>query len=107
MSDNIPNSDVLKDSSKIWDERYAQLARNNAGRQYEPWLEPWLALLETSRYVPILDIGCGRGLDARYLSEHGFRVIAADYSQAALRQANRVARQAGLAQADLRQGLPF
>jgi SAM-dependent methyltransferase len=107
MSDNPPNSGVLKDCSEIWDERYAQLTRNNVGRWYEPWLEPWLALLETSRYVPILDIGCGCGLDARYLSEHGFRVIAADYSQAALRQANSVAWQAGLAQADLRQGLPF
>jgi ubiquinone/menaquinone biosynthesis C-methylase UbiE len=59
-----------------------------------------------------LDIGCGPGLQAVRLARHGLRVCAADFSPAALGQAERTVEAAGLAdrvevvQADLLD-LPF
>ena len=57
--------------------------------------------------MPILDLGCGEGLDSRHLTDGRSQVIAVDLSSEALKTARRTARQAMLAQVDLRDGLPF
>jgi SAM-dependent methyltransferase len=54
-----------------------------------------------------LDLGCGSGLDAYYLSGSGLGVFAVDFSWAALRMVCQKVNQATIAQVDLRQGLPF
>ncbi len=92
----------LADPRQIWDERYArprQLSDN-----YEPWLERWLALIKARQETPILDLGCGQGLDSQYLIARGYRVIAADYSWQALQIARH---RAQAVQLDHGAALPF
>ncbi len=58
----------------------------------------------------ILDVGCGAGRDAHYLSQHGFSVIAVDAAEAGVGIANRLKKdkqlETVLATADAR-SLPF
>lgn len=98
---------TLKDPRLIWDERFSRYREEGIEFKYEPWLEPWRSFWEASRPDPILDLGCGSGLDAHFLSGNGFEVIAADFSPAALRMARYQGPQAQILQVDLRQGLPL
>ncbi len=88
-------------------ESWGEILRSS-GRGYEdPWLERWQTLLETSRKIPILELGCGGGQDTRFLTELGFAVIAADFSNEALELTRRRAPEAALKNVDLTRGLPF
>ena len=95
------------DARETWNSRYARLNPNNTGSPYDPWLDHWRHLLEADRDTPILDLGCGQGLDSACLTANGFPVIAVDLSGEALKITRQTARQAILAQVDLRDGLPF
>ena len=95
------------DSREIWESRFDGLGKDNVRYNYEPWLARWLPLLETSRVIPLLDLGCGSGFDSRYLTGEGFSVIGADYCRTALACANEVAPRARKVQMDLRGSLPF
>jgi 2-polyprenyl-3-methyl-5-hydroxy-6-metoxy-1,4-benzoquinol methylase len=53
------------------------------------WLERWQTVLETTRKVPILQLGCGGGQYARFLTDIGFAVIATDFSEEALKLTRR------------------
>ena len=62
-----------------------------------PWYSPrparWLVEAVSHRWVrppgPILDIGCGAGTNALWLSRHGFRVTGVDFAPVAIRVALR------------------
>ncbi len=95
------------DPREIWEGRFARLNQDKAQHKYEPWLARWHTLLETSRAMPLLDLGCGSGFDSRYLTEEGFRVISADSCTSALICTGEVATRARRVQMDLRGGLPF
>lgn len=41
--------------------------------------------------------GCGRGHDARFLARHGYETVGFDFAKAAITEARRLARQAGVA----------
>ena len=71
------------------------------------WLERWQTVLEASRDTPILELGCGGGQDARFLTGLGFAVIATDFSEGALELTRRRAPDARLENVDLTRGLPF
>ncbi len=98
---------TLKNPRMIWNERYGRYRWRRPGYPYEAWLERWSCLFEGGQDKPVLEIGCGRGLDARYLTDMGCRVIAADYSGDALRIARQTAPAATMLQLDLRGGVPF
>ena len=70
----------MKSDSEHWDEAHAQ-ARTAAGSAPAPFLVEHVVLLRPGR---ILDLACGRGRNARFLAEHGHRVIAVDVSAEAL-----------------------
>jgi len=95
------------DPKKIWDERYLRLSKGNARPKSQDWLSRWRYLLDTSGNNPILDIGCGIGLDSEYLTDQGYKVIALDYSLAALKLTCRAVEKARLAQVDIRKNFPF
>ena len=59
-----------------------RVERGDAGE--DAWLERWRHVLEASRGSPVLDLGCGAGHDARFLTDLGFSVVAADFSEEAL-----------------------
>jgi ubiquinone/menaquinone biosynthesis C-methylase UbiE len=73
----------------------------------DAWLERWRHLLDAGPGSPVLDLGCGDGRDARFLSERGFPVIATDLSKKALEITRRRAPAAKTQNVDLTRGLPF
>ena len=96
-------------AQQIWEQRYTNLKQGSPeiAWPHDPWLERWQHLLDSAGAQPVLELGCGRGLDARYLSEQGRQVIAADFSANALQIAQQIAPQANLLQLNLIDGLPF
>jgi SAM-dependent methyltransferase len=90
MSDDC---DGAVDEAAKWDERYASAERIWSG-------EPNGALVrEVTGLRPgrVLDVGCGEGADAVWLSSHGWDVTALDVSQVALDRARSHAAAAGVA----------
>jgi SAM-dependent methyltransferase len=54
----------------------------------DPWLEPWLPLVaERVGTRPILELGCGSGLDTSTLEGCGHRVVAIDLSSESIAKA--------------------
>jgi SAM-dependent methyltransferase len=72
-----------------------------------------LEFLQQEGTTQLLELGCGQGRDTLFFAQNGFRVTAADYSQAGIRAIEEKARTAGLTQnltslcLDARQPLPF
>jgi SAM-dependent methyltransferase len=96
----------MKDVQERWDGIFLRPGRRSEGD--DRWLERWQAdVLETSRDVPILELGSGGGLDARFLTEQGFAVLATDFSEEALELTRQQAPKAGLKRLDFTLGLPF
>ena len=64
-----------------WDRLYSHCAGDTISQDL--WL---LDFEETIRncHTPIIDLGCGRGIDTKWLMEHGKQVIACDYSAKAI-----------------------
>jgi len=91
----------------IWNERYTRYRRGQATYRNDPWLAPYRVHLETGQPAPILELGCGRGFDAWYLTNLGWPVIATDFSVEALHIARQAAPAATFLQLNLRDGLPF
>jgi 2-polyprenyl-3-methyl-5-hydroxy-6-metoxy-1,4-benzoquinol methylase len=64
-----------------------------SGNWDDPPMAPWhlltIAHLPEVRGKRVLEIGCGRGVFARYLAERGAEVVAADFSPAAVEHARR------------------
>ncbi len=69
----------------------------------DDWVElnftPNLLAMELQKILPeksnILEIGCSRGRDARYLASHGHSVVAVDFSTVALTQMMELVKQQG------------
>ena len=98
----------LLDPQHLWDRRFENL--RSSGRHlhlYEPWLAKYESHIASHRDALALDLGCGQGQDARYLSQEGLGVVAADFSREALGIAREAAPNAALVQLDVRDGLPF
>lgn len=70
------------------------------------WLTPFLELLRACD-GPILELGCGRGADTAALSIVARRLLAADFSPAAVVATRRLVPLASVLVCDLRQPLPF
>ncbi len=52
---------------------------------YDNWLDEYKDILERHKDIPILDLGCGLGANTLYLKERGYKVVAADFSEEALK----------------------
>jgi ubiquinone/menaquinone biosynthesis C-methylase UbiE len=91
-------------TSQEWNRKFSRL--NEEGEE-DAWLQRWRHVLDASQNSPVLDLGCGDGQDARFLTERGFPVIAADFSEKALEITRRKAPAAKTQNVDLTRGLPF
>jgi len=96
---------VPVDTREEWDRIFSSL--DEAATSEDAWLGRWLHLLNPRLDSPVLDLGCGAGEDARFLSSRGFRVVAADFSEKALEITGRRAPGASRVRMDLTRGLPF
>lgn len=68
------------------------------------WLAPFLPAMR-ARGARVLEVGCGRGRDAAWLSTHGFEVVAFD--RRPLVAARAAAPAASFLRADIRRPLPL
>ena len=82
----------MRYDAEKWNERWADKSSGN-GWRVDSWLERHLALVAPGT---VLDIACGRGRNAIFLAERGFRVTALDYSSVALRQLKEEADRRGV-----------
>jgi 2-polyprenyl-3-methyl-5-hydroxy-6-metoxy-1,4-benzoquinol methylase len=90
-----------------WHHDREQLA-GDGGRPTSPWHLLTIAHLPDVRGKKVLEIGCGRGVFARYLAEQGADLVAADFSPGAVAYARNRLRdhEAEVVVADV-QAIPF
>jgi ubiquinone/menaquinone biosynthesis C-methylase UbiE len=91
------------DTSEEWDRIFSGSKEGDE----EAWLERWRHVLEAGRDSSVLDLGCGAGQDTLFLTELGFTVVAADFSEEALRLTRERAPVAKTENVNLNRGLPF
>ncbi|MCZ8515866.1 class I SAM-dependent methyltransferase [Paenibacillus filicis] len=89
----------------FWDGIFSGLQPSQV--RYDLWLEPFHEELNKSADLAILDLGCGAGNNALFLSERGYRVLACDLSEAALSKVREVAPSAETRRIRLPEPLPF
>lgn len=88
-----------------WNEMYgAQDAGNPPGVS---WLESYKQLLGSSAGLPMMDLGCGCGVDTAYLRLQGCTTVSCDYSAEALRRLSELVPSANTVCFDMLDGLPF
>jgi ubiquinone/menaquinone biosynthesis C-methylase UbiE len=93
------------DTREEWNRIFSRIDEVSAGE--DAWLERWQRVLDASQGSTVLDLGCGDGHDARFLTERGFPVIATDFSEKALELTRHKAPAAKAQNVDLTRGLPF
>ncbi len=64
-------------SREVWEHRYSTPPRRIP--VYDGWLNEWVARFSGRGVARILDLGCGRGTDAVFLTRHGFTVVYSDF----------------------------
>lgn len=93
--DSVLQNATMRDASSLYD---AWHDARESGRLNAPPSAPWHLLtidhLPDVRGKRVLEIGCGRGAFARYLAQRGAKLVAADFSPAAVSYARE--RLAGL-----------
>ncbi len=88
-----------------WDEIYRRCGRTKP--TYDLWLDKYKNILEDSRHIPIIDLGCGYGNDTLYLHERGYSVISCDLSKEALKRLDYFIDNPVKSHFDMLEGLPF
>ncbi|WDV48009.1 class I SAM-dependent methyltransferase [Clostridiaceae bacterium M8S5] len=74
---------------------------------YDLWLDKHKDLLESSKHLPIIDLGCGIGNNTLYLLERGFKIISCDFCQEALDKLSKNSGNVDTRCFDMKDGLPF
>lgn len=95
----------MEQHPKNWDAEFA--ARLNQKPKYDCWLDKHAGILQQSKAVPVVDLGCGLGGDSMYLSERGYKVFACDISEVAVAYVKKHMPDVKTFHFDMLQGLPF
>ena len=98
MNDNIRSR---------WDQWFLDDKSYQVEINYTPWLERYPDIFPELKTPLVLDLGCGRGFDTKYLIDFGLTTISADFSLGALYAARKTKPSSRLLQFDLRQNIPF
>jgi 2-polyprenyl-3-methyl-5-hydroxy-6-metoxy-1,4-benzoquinol methylase len=81
---------VTSDPSQAYDAWHdARETEDVQPRASAPWHSLTMAHLPEIRGRYVLEVGCGRGVFARYLAEQGANLVAADFSEAAVLHARK------------------
>jgi len=105
---NTTISEIEKE--KRWDEIHFRAGtREDIRLQYDGWLEQdaQISNIIDKCNTPILDLGCGVGIDTLHLVELGHKVIACDFSNVALKKVKENIPEADILQFNMKEGLPF
>jgi SAM-dependent methyltransferase len=97
----------MDDPLSIWDTRYANPEESRVTPKDDCWMDRWSNLLDKEKGEMALDIGCGIGLDTRYLGQLGYKVVSIDLSGEALTICSKASPDPICIQANIGQGLPF
>ena len=73
---------------------------------YDNWLDDYKHVLDNCK-TEVLDLWCGVGNDTLYLTERGFKVIACDYSDVALKHLKEQLKSVETKWLDISNPLPF
>jgi SAM-dependent methyltransferase len=95
----------MNSQEKIWNDLYKSLPDEKPF--YDLWLDNYHGILKSSKFTPVIDLGCGNGNNSLYLTERGYSVIACDFSELALERLRKHAPEALPVKLDLLKGLPF
>ena len=104
--------DTLNAQQGHWDKTFSQKP-DMFGRDPSEPARRAVEFLQQEGKTLLLELGCGQGRDTLFFAESGSHVMAADYSQAAVRAIGEKARAAGVTQfltplrLDVRQPFPF
>ncbi|WP_231571236.1 class I SAM-dependent methyltransferase [Gordoniibacillus kamchatkensis] len=96
---------VHKSDREHWNDVFSELQLGKP--VYDLWLDSYGQLLAGTKDDAVIDLGCGYGCDTLYLAERGYRVIACDLSEEALRRIHEHIPEAATTQVDMTAGLPF
>lgn len=84
MDFNDTYESIISVQRDRWNRIYSRYRDIKKTIEDDLWLEKHKDILENSRDVDIIDLGCGSGHDSFFLSQKGYNVIACDYSEEAL-----------------------
>ena len=93
------------ESKQFWNNIYK--TKEDKKPLYDLWLDKYIDVLEKAKESNIIDLGCGNGGDTLYLREKGYKVIACDYSEEALKTVNMFLPEVKTIQMDISKILPF
>lgn len=99
-----------KEKERRWDDIHSRSGkREDIRKQYDGWLESDERIIECLNEckTPILDLGCGVGIDTLHLVECGHRVVSCDFSRAALEKIKENIPEARTMQFNMKEQLPF
>ena len=99
-----------KEKEQRWDAIHLRAGlRDDIREQYDGWLECDERILSELRKcnTPILDLGCGVGIDTLHLVESGHKVVACDFSSEALKKVKENIPEAKTIQFNMKNGIPF
>lgn len=74
---------------------------------FDAWLDDYSSDLQEHKDDLVLDLGCGIGADTEYLIKKGFKVLSADYSDAALKSIRENISGSQTKYVDMNNPLPF
>ena len=112
MSNRFDDRNDLSETDKElrWDKIHSRGGtRDDIRNQYAGWLEQdnrIIDLLERCN-SPILDLGCGIGIDTLHLVENGHQVVACDFSKEALDKVKQNIPEASTLKFNMKESIPF
>lgn len=95
---------------KRWDDIHLRVGTiEEIKSQYDGWLEKDVNIYNALKKctTPVLDLGCGVGIDTLHLIECGYNVIACDFSSVALDNVKKNIPQVKTKQFNMKNGIPF
>ena len=110
FEDGRDNEITEEKKQERWDKIHSRTGdRDDIRSQYDGWLEQHHQIEELLKEckTPILDLGCGVGIDTLHLVESGHRVIASDFSSEALKKVEQNIPEARTLQFNMKEKFPF
>lgn len=95
------NSQAIRSNLIEAYDNYVRENESGDGNELRPWQaaqrDQFLALLQADQKQSLLDLGAGTGFDSRFFADHGFSVLAIDFSPEMV----RISREQGIATLEL------
>lgn len=95
----------MNNELQYWNEIFLNCGENKP--VYDDWLIKHNTILEESKSIPVIDLGCGSGCDTLFLYEKGYKVVSCDFCNAALERVKKFVPEYSVKLFNMLDGLPF